>query len=584
MRRSFLFPALILGLAASPAIAAQQPSDSVELLQEARAAQTWFERVRMAHLPWGWSRAGSPRDEIVGRLVLLGDEGQEWRSPPEPSSVREARGRLLAALDGAAAALPGDEWIAGQRVFYHVEAGRPDQAVADLESCRAERWWCRALAGYAHHAAGSFLASEAAFEVALAGMPPDERRRWLEIDDLLDGEARDAYRKSDGEGRTAFLARFWWLSDPLWSAPGNDRHTEHLSRHVLDRILRDARTPFEMSWGSDLREVLIRYGWPTGWERIRARTWALGAGVGSGVVGHDPPGERRFVPVGDALAGPADRPFVPGDLEDDGARSTYAPAYAERFVDLDHQLAVFRRGGSASVVAGWSLPADSLGGSSRGSPADPSARGAPVEAALVVSAGPEAPFRLARLREWGVSGTLVLTAPWSPAVVSVEALAMEAGLAGRARFGLPLAGPAGRRPAVSDILLIDPAEPLPRSLEEAVPRARGTTRVDPGGPVGVFWELYPPGGGPYEARFSMRLRDERGGFWRGLGGVLGLTDRRGGSVALEWVEPVPGGATVQPRALVLALPDLPAGAYALELEVVLPDSRRARVERPIVVE
>ncbi|MGH7558722.1 MAG: hypothetical protein ACREMD_13270, partial [Gemmatimonadota bacterium] len=162
--------------------------------------------------------------------------------------------------------------------------------------------------------------------------------------------------------------------------------------------------------------------------------------------------------------------------------------------------------------------------------------------------------------------------------------AAEAGLAGRARYGLPLAGPAERRPALSDLLLIDSVAPLPRSLEEAAPRARGTARVDPGGSVGVFWELYPPGGGPYEARLSIRLRDERGGFWKGLGAALGLTERQGGSVALEWIEPISAGAAVQPRALVLALPDLPAGSYALELEVVLPDSRRARVERRIVVE
>lgn len=553
-------------------MAGQPPRDSIDQLQAARAAQVRFERVRMAHLPWGFSRA-SPRDEVVGRLVLLGDEGEEWRPPPDRPPVREARSELLASLEEAAARLPGDAWIAGQLVFYHVEAGRPAEALAVARGCRAERWWCDALAGYSLHAGGDFAAAETTFEAALAGMPPAERARWLEIEHLLDGEAATAYRRTDGAERDDFRRRFWWLADPLWSLPGNDRRSEHFSRQVLDRVLEDARTPFEMSWGDDLREVLVRYGWPTGWERIRARTWALGSGGGdAGVVGHDPPGERRFAPGGELLAEPYERGFFRGDLEEEGARSTYAPAYAERFLDLDHQIAVFRRGESARVVAGWKVPAESLAGAER------------VEAALAVSTGPDRTPLLVRAAGRRTSGAHDLTVPWEPAMVSVEALVREAGLAGRARLGLPLAGTAGSRPALSDLLLIGPAEPLPVSLEEAVERARGTTRVDPSEPVGVFWELYPPGGGPYAVRMSIRLRDEGGGFWKGLGSLLGLADRSAGSVALEWEETVPARAAVQPRALVLALPDLPPGAYALELEAVLPDSRRARAERAIVVE
>lgn len=303
MRPALLASALILGLAASPAPALQLPSDSVDIHEDARAAQARFERVRMAHLPWGRSRAGSPRDEIVGRLVLLPDDDEEWRPPPDPPPVREARGDLLASLERAASELRGDEWIAGQLVFYHVEAGRLADALASALTCRGQRWWCRALVGYAHHSAGSFVAAETAFEEALAAMPAEERADWLEIDDILDRDARSAYREAAGADRAVFLRRFWWLADPLWSMPGNDRRTEHFSRQVLDRILRDARTPFQMGWGDDLREVLIRYGWPAGWERIRSRTWSLGAGGGTGIVGHDPPGEKRFVPTGEAVRG-----------------------------------------------------------------------------------------------------------------------------------------------------------------------------------------------------------------------------------------------------------------------------------------
>jgi hypothetical protein len=581
VRRPLALGLLIAGLAGGHRdAAAQLPDDRVQIAERARAAQSRYEKVRLRHLPTTWSRGGSSRDEIVGRIALIDDaELEEWRPSPDPAPVADARRDLLTALEEAAARLPGDGWIAGQRVFYYLEAGNTESALAAARDCRGDGWWCRALVGWALHAAGEFVASESAFREALAAMPPKERDRWTDLGPLLDDDSARLFKDGPDEARSRLERRYWWLADPLWSLPGNDRLTEHYARLVQDKVLEDARTPFEMSWGSDLREVLIRYGWPVGWERTRARSWALGKSGGGGIIGHDPPGERRFAPDAAMLERPTESAAGALTLDEEGARTTYSPAYAERFLDLDHQLAVFRRGQLARVVAGWSLPADSLAGS----PEAPS-NDAPVEAAVAVSANPADLPVLAWMEGRRSSGTLAVTVPWAPAVVSVEALSLEAGLAARARYGLPITGPSGARPALSDLLLIDPAAPLPRSLEEAVPRARGTTRLDPGASMGVFWELYPPGGGPYQVRWSLRLRDDRGGFWKGLGAALGLASRAGGSTALEWVEPVPGGLDYAPRTLVLTLPELPPGDYALELEAVFPDSRRARVERPIVVE
>jgi hypothetical protein len=581
VRRPLALGLLIAGLAGGRRdAAAQLPDDPVQIAERARAAQSRYEKVRLRHLPTTWSRAGSSRDEIVGRIALIDDaELEEWRPSPDPAPVADARRDLLTALEEAAARLPGDGWIAGQRVFYYLEAENTESALAAARDCRGDGWWCRALVGWALHAAGEFVESESAFREALAAMPPKERDRWTDLGPLLDDESARLFKDGPDEARSRLERRYWWLADPLWSLPGNDRLTEHYARLVQDKVLEDARTPFEMSWGSDLREVLIRYGWPVGWERTRARSWALGKTGGGGIIGHDPPGERRFAPDATMLARPTESAAGALTLDEEGARTTYSPAYAERFLDLDHQLAVFRRGQSAQVVAGWSLPADSLA-ASRETPSND----APVEAALAVSADPPDRPVLARMEGRGSSGTLAVTVPWAPAVVSVEALALEAGLAARARYGLPISGPSGARPALSDLLLIDPAAPLPRSLEEAVPRVRGTTRLESGASIGVFWELYPPGGGPYQVRWSLRLRDDRGGFWKGLGAALGLAGRAGGSTALEWVEPVPGGPDYAPRTLVLTLPELPPGDYALELEAVFPDSRRVRVEREIVVE
>lgn len=587
---SLLAPFLSIALAASNVPAQSADGDSLAILEDARAAQAGFERLRVQHLPWGWSIPRSPGDEIVGRFVLLDDGEERWVPPPEAEAVVRGRAQLLAALDRAAAELPGDGWIAGTRVRYLVEAGRPAEAIELAATCRAEAWWCAALAGYARHAAGDFVAAESAFDRALAAMPPAERERWLDLELLLDGGAARAYGDLGAGARLAFARRLWWLADPLWSVAGNDRRTEHFSRHVLDRIQEGARTPFDVRWGDDLREILLRYGWPAGWERVRRSSVSLAGSARPSVVGRDPPAERSFLPPYAAIADPAG--IGPGDwsLDDKGARTTYAPGYAaERFIDLDHQLAVFRRGDSAVVVAGYDLSRDTL-------PA-----GAEVEAALIVGTDPDRAPGVARARTALPTGAISLETAWSPAVVSVEARVSQegvsAGIAGRARYGLPLGEPIGRPAAwaASDLLLLDRPDPLPGSLAAAIPRARGSTRVSSGEQVGLYWEVYPPDGrvteevtrlpaegSPRRAVFSLRLRDERGGFWRGLGEALGLVDRRGGEVALEWIETVPPG-TVYPRALAVTLPDLPPGAYALDLEVRFDGSRPARASRSILV-
>lgn len=551
--------------------AASGAVDSVAVHENARQAQQRFEKFRVAGLPWGWERSRSPKDEVVGRLILIGDGDETWEPPPEPEAIGQARERLLVALDRAAQRLPGDSWIAGQRVWYAIEAGDPDAALARVAECRAERWWCDALEGLALHAADDFVAAEESFDAALVAMPRARRERWLDPIDLLDRDARRTYRRLDPVGREAFVRRFWWLADPFYAVPGNDRLTEHFARHVLDRIFENARSPFEMGWGEDLREVLVRYGWPVGWERIRRRNSGLGAISRSGIIGHDPPGERCFAPAAAVLDEPTR--VAPGEwsIEDDGARTSYAPRYAEAVFELDHQLAVFRRAGEARVVAGWQV-SDSI------------PEGDPVEAALVIASGPTEPPRAARSRSTESRGVLELQVPWTPSIVSVEALAPKAARAARARYGLPTSGAGTKRPVVSDLLLLDSPGELPVSLEEAVPRARGSTRVRSNERVGIYWELYPGTGRPHEVAIAVALKDERRGFWRKLGSALNPAGDHTDSVALEWGESIPVGTFVYPRALEVSLPELPPGEYTLELTVRFADSSRVVANRAIVVE
>ena len=243
MRRSCVLVALSAGLALSPA-AAQVPDDPVRVAETARAAQSRYEKVRLRHLSTTWSRSGSRQNEIVGRIALIDDaELEEWRPGPDPAPVADARRDLLAALEEAAARLPADGWIAGQRVFYQLEADDAAAALAAARECRGEGWWCRALLGWALHAGGEFVASESAFHEALAAMPPSERDRWTDLRPLLDGDSARLFEDVPDATRSRLERRYWWLADPLWSLPGNDRLRGLELGLELERPLLDERDP-----------------------------------------------------------------------------------------------------------------------------------------------------------------------------------------------------------------------------------------------------------------------------------------------------------------------------------------------------
>ena len=194
---------LLIGVLAllDPFPAAAQPPDSARILRAARSEQARFEAIRRRHLPWTWSGSGGSCDERIGRFCLThndDDDSDDWRPPPEPEPVQRARAALLVRLDSAAARVPADGWIAGQRVRYHLEAGDSASAARAAAECRAARWWCLALGGYTQHAGGNFVAADSLFRDALSAMPDKERREWNDLSVVLgDGDWR-AYRRAGG--------------------------------------------------------------------------------------------------------------------------------------------------------------------------------------------------------------------------------------------------------------------------------------------------------------------------------------------------------------------------------------------------
>src|SRR5262249_3203804 len=132
-------------------------------------------------------------DEQVGRFCYWYDEN-EPPPPDEPTSIRDARHRLLMELDSAGRAFPNDRWISGQRLRYNAEARRFDDAIAAARQCTAVDWWCSGILGFALHVAGKYAAADSAYARALSLMEPRERCEWRDLKLLLDDRMLRRYK------------------------------------------------------------------------------------------------------------------------------------------------------------------------------------------------------------------------------------------------------------------------------------------------------------------------------------------------------------------------------------------------------
>jgi hypothetical protein len=529
--------------------------DSALLLRAARQDQAAFERLRRNRLPETWGSGSGRCDERIGRFCLThGSPRGTWTAPPEHPDVVASRDTLVHGLGLVAEIIPGDGWIAGQRVRYLVEARRLDEALLAAGACRAERSWCAALLGFVHHYASRAAAADSAFDTALAAMEEPERRRWNDLSLILDEQSVRSYRRMAPEGREEFEHRFWRLADPFLTRPGNELRSEHFSRHVRDQFQYRAQSADGISWGYDLREILLRYGWPAGWERHR--NWGMTAGPPP-LTSHYSSAPQYLLPPPEALLGESG---TEGTWEITGRRSRTGynipleDSIARWFSPLDHQVAVFRRGAESVVIAAYQLPADSVPESAR------------VEAglALLETADDRREPDVALAPGVGATGRMLGRTDARQVLMSLEVVVPEERRLARARYGLDLPPLLPGLLSMSDLLLLSGGEDLPESLEEAVEMARPSARIPAGEEVGVYWEIY--GVDPErteQVTLSIRLLESRRGWVRRLAERAGLL-REVTPIRLRWQEPTVAG-THMPRSLAIQIPEVAPGSYTLEL-------------------
>jgi hypothetical protein len=537
----------LAGAQSSPV--ATSRSDSARILRGAKSAQIRFESQRRFLAP-RISIANRGSCQMIGRFCRHASGLPFPEIPEEPDGTTRARLELLRSLGDAAAKLPGDNWITGQRIRYFIEAGDDSAAAEAARSCRAEQWWCDALTGLAAHASNHFVAAERAYTRALAEMPWAMRCQWNDLTPLLDGDALNNYTKLDCDARENANRRIWWLSDPLFSTPGNERRTEHFARLTWGEIDRGGANGFGMSWAADMMEMIVRFGWAEKW------TQEIPSGITDGsplYVAHEREPVFHFLPSASFAAPVTALGDSSWDLSEESPPEGYSPRYARTFLSLHPQLARFRRGDSTLLVAAFDARGDTAW------------RDIAVHPALVIAPSDTTRFILAVFDSTPKNSALWVTFPSRASLASLELLSFDGKVAGRWRGAIPpLAGDTTRR-AISDLLLFNATDSLASDVDGAIASAFGGEFISQRKKVGVYWETYGGAVRDTSGSLSLTLTPLAPGMLTRVLRSIGV-GKKLAPVDVRWREAGPG-ATIQPRSVLLDLSQVAPGRYELRVTV-----------------
>jgi hypothetical protein len=466
------------------------PDSTRQAEREARSASYRYERVLVTSSPQSFGGGYGDRcDERIGRFCFWHGTPGTPRRPiePDPPEVEAAREDAIHAFRRWFALAPAELRAAGPLVRYLIESDRASEAVA---AARAHVWAddgspaSLLVLGLALHYARDFAAAEAAFDRARSGMRQGERRQLDDLSVLLAHGEHSRYRGLSHDARAVYEDRFWALSDPWYMDAGNERRSAHYARHALSRIHALApRVEGRMSWGRDHEELLIRYGLPTGRQRVFGPSTMAHRRV-SLVEYFDP--RRVALSPEELMAGGVPFTLPPGvrpEIERDTVRSHYAPLGIRRTRGLLVQPSVFPGEGVSVIRVDALLEPDTV------APRVPDR----PEGLLVVldTLGREVGRTPVAPRVRGDSMT-VLTAeqrvPPGSYVYRVEIRDAATGLAGLAQYRIDVPERSGL--TISDLLVAAPvAGEQPGSRDDPSVEAVPHLTLPPGQRVGVYAEV-----------------------------------------------------------------------------------------------
>ncbi|HYW30992.1 MAG TPA: hypothetical protein VE869_05740, partial [Gemmatimonas sp.] len=295
------------------------------LSAQARTQQNVFEANHRIGLRFYNGGADATCEVPLGRICYWNNNG-DVPAPAERNDAKLERDQLLELLNRAAAADPADDWVNGMRVRYLIESQKTDSAVLAARQSAGTAWWNAALQGLALHNANRHVESAAAFGKALAAMPATQRCTWTDLTWWLDPTEHAAYRAIPcGGARTERNARIFRLAQPLWMLPASDVSNELYSRRTMSRVHSLGRIPYDLTWGDDLLESQVRYGWPTAWS---VQNGGYGDPRPPSVIGHEPTPSYDFMPVMEVITTPVGAKIADWEPNRKKARMRYAPRYA----------------------------------------------------------------------------------------------------------------------------------------------------------------------------------------------------------------------------------------------------------------
>ncbi len=541
--------------------APQKAPDSSAARSRARSLQSRFERHELRHLPRTLVGSIPDCDEIIGRFCIF-DEGGGDRTPRVPREEAEeivtARNRLLDDLEEVAREIPGDHWVFGQRIRYMFEAGRHAQAMTLARRCALpDRWRCDAYLGYVLHRHEDIPGAERAFRSALEGMPAEMRAEWTDPGPLLDGDLQRWL--SDQPDSAAAADRIWRLADPLFLTEGNARWTAHLSRWVYAMSSEEARNPFGLRWGDDLTEIVVRFGWTSGWER----SWPEGGITSSTrVVGRGDPEASRSLPARAVLErDPAGPERVRWEVVEGHARSTHRSPHLDSLGALDAQVGRFWRRDGVVVMGAWMAPRSWAPGRAGGR--DTAAKA--VRAGLFVEQDGVVAVDVRTEVDAGGAVRLSGRAPWADwGVLAMEAWAPETRHARYLRLAMGFREVPPDLFTLSDLMLLEPGAE-PEGMEDMIEVLRPATEASGDEVLGLAFEVY-----------GLRSRSESVGFRAWVeerdAGLLTRVARwlrlgRKEKVVVSWREGGPDRPGPLFRTFSIRLPELDPGTYDVVIEV-----------------